>query len=327
MGQTARPSPTLNRGLTKTRATRLRPFFGTTPLIVSSSALSARAWAPTRAYDDGTVTLILGMIKAEGIYLSADYRVTDFRTGKLVDDASIKLLTVHYPPDPTGPKALLGYSGLAVLPDGTPTGRWMRETLRGEAEFINDSMKHLRQRLDRDLAPLRTPFQVTVLATHGEGRYVGGFSNVRDPRRPFGYEMREMTKPFAFAHGSGGPRVAASSDLALLRSQLEVMPRKPLDHMRLLAAINRRAAAVESTVSRFCQVAFVNADERTSPTSHVFTRPGETVPFEMPMLLFGIDLTDMDRVTLDRLTALIEGEDPGESLYAEAMNESVKRRP
>ena len=39
------------------------------------------------------LTLLLGMSKAEGIYMSADYRVTDARSGRLIDDASTKFLT------------------------------------------------------------------------------------------------------------------------------------------------------------------------------------------------------------------------------------------
>jgi hypothetical protein len=35
------------------------------------------------------MTLILGMVKAEGVY-SVDYRVTDQRTGEVIDDAAVK---------------------------------------------------------------------------------------------------------------------------------------------------------------------------------------------------------------------------------------------
>jgi hypothetical protein len=67
------------------------------------------------------MTLILGMSKPEGIYLSVDYRVTDARTRALIDDESIKSLQINYPPlDAGGPKVLLGFSGLARLRDNTP---------------------------------------------------------------------------------------------------------------------------------------------------------------------------------------------------------------
>lgn len=102
------------------------------------------------------VTLILGMSKADGIYMSTDFRVSDARTGELVDDGSVKFLTVHYPPE-GGPRALFGYTGLAILEDGTPVGTWIRETLRGRTEVIDRSMAHLRARLDRDVANLGYP--------------------------------------------------------------------------------------------------------------------------------------------------------------------------
>ena len=43
------------------------------------------------------MTLILGMSKPEGIYLCVDYRVTDSRTGGVLDDAAPKILQVTFP--------------------------------------------------------------------------------------------------------------------------------------------------------------------------------------------------------------------------------------
>jgi hypothetical protein len=242
-------------------------------------------------------------------------------------DASIKFLTVHYPPDKTGPKALFGYSGLAILPDGTPTATWIRETLRGETDVFDASMAHLRERLDRDIAPLGIPLQITVLVAQRERRCFGGLSNVLAPDGPFGYQMQELTAPFAFAHGSGMPRVMASADVGLLKAQLKVMPREPLDHMRRLAAVNRRAAGHEPTVSPFCHVAYVNGDDRTKATSRAFTERGESAPFEVPILLFGIDLTDMMRDSVRQSKRMRTGEDLPEPPDVDAMNARLRRRP
>jgi len=270
--------------------------------------------------------------------MSADYRVTDARSGRLVDDSSVKFLTVHYPPDGDGPKALLAYSGLAILPDGTPTGTWIRETLRGESEVFDQSMAHLRARLDRDVAALRIPLIVNALVVHGERRYFGGLSNLTiDARKrrtvidSFGYTMQELQEPFAFANGSGAAVVIADRHLELVRAQLAVRPRKTMDHMRLLATVNRRVAASgkTNTVSPFCQVSFINADERTSPVSHVFVEQGEEVPFEMPILLFGIDLSGMTRRFHERADTFFQTKDPQDmsDLDAAAINEELKRRP
>jgi hypothetical protein len=45
------------------------------------------------------VTLVLGMSKDEGVYLSVDYRVTNASTGEVEDDVVVKFLTVSYPPE------------------------------------------------------------------------------------------------------------------------------------------------------------------------------------------------------------------------------------
>ena len=120
------------------------------------------------------MTLILGMSKDEGIYLSTDYRVTDARTGELIDDASTKFLHALYPPLKSGPSALIAYTGLAILRDGTPTGTWIRETLRGETEVFDDSMAHLLDRADRDIAPLRVPLIINTLVHSGSTAVVRG---------------------------------------------------------------------------------------------------------------------------------------------------------
>src|SRR5437588_3379594 len=107
------------------------------------------------------------MSKTDGLYMSADYRVTEGRSGGLIDDESVKFLDAQYPPDSGGPRVLFGYTGLAILRDGTPTGVWIRETLRGETDVFDQSMGHLRSRLDRDIAPERHPLIINILVIFG----------------------------------------------------------------------------------------------------------------------------------------------------------------
>lgn len=278
------------------------------------------------------MTLILGMTKAEGVYLSADYRVTNSRTRRLIDDASVKHLAVAYPPDKTGPRALIVYTGLAILPDGTPTGRWIRETLRGETEVFDVSMAHLRNRLDRDIARYREPLIINVAVAQGERRFLGGLSNVRTNFKVtsrFEYQMHELQEPLAFANGSAAARVKADRHLDKMRDQLDVKPRKPMDHMNLLATINRRVAASEDTVSPYCHVSYLpsNADDQPGPQSQIFTKPGESVPFAMPTISLGIDLSFFAEHFHTQATRRFAGEDPGPDLDPEVANEHLKRRP
>jgi hypothetical protein len=161
------------------------------------------------------MTLVLGMSKADGIYLSTDFRVTAAHCGRVLDDASIKFLTVRYPPDADGPTALFAYTGLAIhRADGTSIGDWLRETLRGETETFDQSVAHLRNRLDRDIAPTRVGTTVVVAVMHKSKRYLGTLTN-SDPETGeimarFELAVAELDKPVAFCQGSG-PQPATST--------------------------------------------------------------------------------------------------------------------
>lgn len=273
------------------------------------------------------MTLILGMSKPDGIYMGVDYRVTNALTGTVVDDATVKFLMIHYPPDKGGPKALLAYTGLAILPDGTATGTWIRETLRGETEVFDQSMRHLLSRLDRDVAKVGFPLTINVLVIEGERRLFGGFSNLRIGGKvdSFEYVMQELGGPFWFANGSGRARVIADRHHELIETQLAVWPHKPMDHMKLLAAVNRRVAEKVQTVSPWCQVSFIPASGG-GPIGHDFVERGETVPFSMPLLLFGIDLTDMTARFHEDAKALTAGQQPA-PVDTDTINDGLKRRP
>jgi hypothetical protein len=103
-----------------------------------------------------------------------------------------------------------------------------------------------------------------------------------------------------FGNGYAAKRVIAKSDAALLSAQLAVAPRHPREHMKLLAAVNRRVAKYEKSVSPHCHVSFVSADPRYLSASEVFVEGGEAVKFHMPVLYVGIDLSKvMDQLGRD----------------------------
>jgi hypothetical protein len=278
------------------------------------------------------VTLILGMSKPEGIYLSVDYRVTHAQTGACLDDTSVKFLTVHYPPDGAGPKALLAYTGVAEGPDGTPVGDWLRETMRGQNQPFNDSMQHLGARLNRDLSRwlhhYQAPLIVNVLAIEGNKRFFGGFSNMQpnlSVTRQFEYQMKMVTKPQLFGNGGAAARVISGGHAIKLSDALEVRPRHPRNHMKLLAAVNRRVARIEKTVSPYCHVSFIPASDYTKhgPLSEVFVEHGESVPFNMPMLVQGIDVSYVMQQFMQDIQS---GAHPLSSLSPDEVNKHLKRR-
>jgi hypothetical protein len=272
--------------------------------------------------------LLLGLLKADGIYMSSDYRVTDSRTGKLIDDETVKFLTAHYPPHKTGPKVLFGYTGLAKLGDGTPVGTWIRETLRGESEVIDTSMAHLKSRLNRDIAPMRIPLIINLLVLEPERKLWGGFTNVKKDDTllaGFEYVMQDTSKPMVFANGSGAFHLT-HDERRLLLTQLSVTPRMPMDHMKLLATVNRRVAARDQRVSPFCHVSFIPAKGESGATSHVFSERGESVAFAMPLLLFGIDLTGMAQRNYENFKRVRSGVS-SEPIDVTKINDDLSRRP
>jgi hypothetical protein len=246
------------------------------------------------------------MSKPEGIYLSSDYRLTNSATGEFVKDSAVKYLSVHYPGDT---KAMLGFTGIAELDDGTPVGLWLRETLRGGNEPFDESMAHLKQRLIRDFAKYRQHLIVTVIVMGGDGkRGHGGFTNQKASgyiSRDFNYRMQEFSGPGGFASGFPAAQAKADGMFDVVEEQLKVRPRHVRDHMNLLAAVNRRVAEADQrravatgvegavgTVSPYCQVAFMPAKENDyKPESRIYTKPGEdhSAPFVLPLLAYGID--------------------------------------
>lgn len=275
------------------------------------------------------------MSKADGVYMSTDYRVTNAVTGKLIDDDSVKFLTIHYPPDEGGPTVLMAYTGLARLRDRekTPMATWIRSTLRGETDVIDPSMAHLKTRLDRDIAPYGVGLIINMFVVEPARRLFGAFTNVKadwSVRADFLYHMAPLGSPFCFANGAGARTVLRDPKLfGLMKSQLEVTPREPKDHMKLLSSINRRAAALDATVSPVCQVSFIPANAKEGVATTVFREKGESAPITNPSLLFGIDLTDIMEQMGEEILAQQEGREVDTDAVArsEVYKRSTERRP
>lgn len=280
------------------------------------------------------MTLLIAMSKPDGLYLSADFRVT--RSGRSESEQAIKFLTVHFALK-DGPRALMGFTGLAELSDGTGVGDWLRETIRGEDQSFDQTMSHLLGRLNRDLRKYRAALIINILAVHGTRRFFGGFSNVRQfsPQgnagltKEFGYRMHELDQSYCFFNGSGAATAVKLGLHELVKSQLDVVPRKTHDHLKLLATVNRRVAAVDKTVSPHSHVTFLPGSDRFSPTSHTFREADDpSIPFRMPLITQGIDLDYLMQQSHARFTKFFAGEeDVDDDIDVERANLELRRRP
>lgn len=280
----------------------------------------------------GLVTLILGMSTPNGICMSVDYRVTRSDTGAEVDPYASKSLVVNYRPFPGGPVALFGYTGLAQLWGGMPTGRWLREVLRGGGEDFNQSMQHLKQQLNSRVARSYPGVELTILVMVAAGskeRHIGGFTN-RDEQgnvQPqFRYEMCPLGPDTGktFSGGSGRAVVLGDGHASAMTAHAADPTNFSDESMPFLANINRQVAEKDSGVSPYSYVTYIGSDTDWKARCGGFNEAGENVPFIHPMMILGIDLTEMSETMMrsmgpDGLTDLPDLEDMA--------RRAVKRRP
>lgn len=251
-----------------------------------------------------SVTLVLGLIRQEGVYACVDHRLTHTRARRVADDAATKHVIVHYPPMRVGPRAVITYTGNAFAPDGTRTDIWIRNILGGGVqEAIGTSMNRIHEGLINDFGPAGKGLIVNVLAIDGDHRYFGGFSNIKAARpdgsasieSTFGYSMKEETEPYWFANGSGAFTLQAENDLVdRMQGLVETAPADPREHMDVLALVNRRVAEHEPTVSPHSSAVFQPPPHsELGPIGWTYTEGEESVPLHLPLILCGIDTTDM----------------------------------
>ena len=257
------------------------------------------------------------------------------QAGKVVDDSTPKQLHIKCPPlDGNGPQVMLGFTGLAEMPDGTSTLQWTRETLRGETRTVMATFDHLRDRLTRDLGSSRlwhNPLVFSGGIFEGDKRFYAEVRNV-DPKtwrpiRRFEYVIHEVTQPMIFIGGSGLSGIT-KEDLDLLVAQSRIRPGKWEDHLGLLAAVNRRTAKnmKPKTVSPWCEVSFLAKDKDGVHTKH-FAEPGEpAAPPGMPLLIGGVDAFEMTRELQQHMELLRKGNSEPMPDTTEAGRRSVEGR-
>ncbi len=257
------------------------------------------------------MTLVMTLIRPEGIWQSVDYRLTNSQTGATLDEAAPKQLSILCPPLPDGPKVLLAFTGLAEAPGGKPMIQWIRETIRGEQRPIMPMLEHLRDRLTRDIGRSHLGRFVLILTGgifEGSGkRFYFEINNIDPatlkPRRTFRCGVFEVTEPEVRAAGLG-QRAVAEADKELILQR----PANWQDQLQIMAAINRRAADRDrsidpvhvGSVSRWCQVSYLAPGE-TGVHIQDFREPGEPAKeLSMEVVMSGIDFTDSMRVFLAR---------------------------
>lgn len=241
------------------------------------------------------MTNIITMVRPEGIWQAADNRVT--LGGRIYDDLALKQLHIVFPPLPNGPHALIAFTGLAEMPNGTPMLQWIRKLLTGETRSAMDTFTLLSQSLTTELIHSKYRYEKLLITggiIEGAERYYIEISNLgygNDSRAQpeFRYDIKKVIDSMAFVAGSG--RLAISQkDKELLTRQLTVRPNKWRDHLGLLASINRRIADKDSAVSPWCNAVYLReASEGTyGKRFATIDEPGQDII--VPTVFMGIDI-------------------------------------
>jgi hypothetical protein len=175
---------------------------------------------------------------------------------------------------------------------------------------------------------------VNLLVVHQDKRYIGGFTNmIRGSKgtthigAEFHYGLQELADFGVFVNGSGG-NASGWQHAQRIRRQTGIAPNRPFDYMRLVAQVNRTIAETNRTVSPHCHVSFQTGPGfKFSPQSHAFVQTGESVPYEMPRVLMGIDLGEMTSRFVENIQRQRAGLDLLPDLPLDQVEVQLRRRP
>ncbi len=232
-----------------------------------------------------------------GAWVCTDQRMTE--PGRDGDEGWTKHVSIVCPDG----IALLAYTGLARLSDGTEVSDWVRWKLTGATRTLAATVAHLQERATAQISSDRRfglqvlSFGLAILDDSGMAFVTIDNRGPQGVRRQFDQRAGRVASSAHWAAGSGVPLVRAS-DLDLLQRISGRRPRQPENYSRLLATINRRAAerrdARAAGVSPWAHVVFVPAD-RSELVGGSYVEPGERASARLrppPLVIWGTDCTD-----------------------------------
>jgi hypothetical protein len=255
------------------------------------------------------MTLNITIVAPWGIWQCSDLRLTRWPRGDIVDDYSIKHVTARC----TDGTALISYTGLGRVGQYSVSD-WLRRTLRGESRTVDDTLSFIREkatsRLGRNAASLGIRHTFIVGAFLAGRPWAAAITNMspdrpleRPPTRTFNTSalmVGEDYRPMAFV--TGAREAVAPEDMTLLDRISTRWPKRPIDYRRLMAEINRRASKQRpfgKLISEACVTAYIPpAGEPFEHETHWWGLTRPSVERQVPSLLFGIDLTELNQVMI-----------------------------
>lgn len=283
------------------------------------------------------MTLNITIVAQWGIWQCSDHRLTNPITGRLVEDDSVKHVAFRFPDG----GALLAYSGIGSVA-GISISDWVREVLRGETRSLDNTFIYLREQATRSIGPFVQGkyHHVFSIGAFLQGHpwiiqirnFVSKTPDVIGP--PLGefitvaFEIKE--KPLVCV--SGEHRSLGQKDSDELAKIASNHPRKADEFHNLLAKYNKKASQHRiygKVISPTCATSFMPPE--AGPINSKFHQGGtnQGKNLTLPMLLFGIDLTEISSLQSRRLESMSSENKPREDsntdkLFEEAGKRSVK---
>jgi hypothetical protein len=262
-----------------------------------------------------------------------DHRLT-FIDGSSIshyEDTSVKSIALKCP-DGT---ALISYTGVGALQQGdVHVSDWLRTLLRGESRSLDETLIFIREAasavLGRPAARAGIPHHFVVGAYLAGNPWIAEISNVSPGS---GINSRFETR----AQRLDGPAVLAAgaraaiepSDFRLLQRVAQARPRRKEDYHRVLADVNARAAAAphpdSAVISPGCLTHSIHRNDPTVHTQFHGDDAGDESIKVAPLLLFGIDTTEMMRVMSEHMAAVRRGDDVDDDAFSRLTEQAARR--
>jgi hypothetical protein len=249
-----------------------------------------------------------------GVWQCSDHRLTNPHTGKLEQDDSVKHVCFRFPDG----GALLAYAGIGRIYD-VQISDWIREVLRGESRSLDDSLSFLRDQATKSIGP-HMDGRIRHMFTLGV--FLSGVPWIVQIRNFEVNQSGEMGPPEALfrtaAHRlEGDPMVIVFGTPGALTSEdqselLEISRNRPKhmdDFHGLLARYNRRAAFRRKRhISKACATSFMPPEAEPISSKQHSPEGERAVDITVPVLLFGMDFTDVMKQLKNTLHELRENE-------------------
>ena len=258
---------------------------------------SGRSGAGSNKERGALVTLIQTIIRPDHIWICTDNRVSI--NNRFQNDDHVKYVGILCP-DGT---ALLSYTGLAELSDGTKMSVWVRSVLRGVNRDVKSTVQAISDFANKELstyAPM-PPLNFVIAAFIGSQATLYEITNIasgNNPSRHFSIQTPLIDKPLYHAAGSGASYITDEE-----RRHLEAIiangPGSAEDCPNALIELNKKVA--EKDKERVSASCIVVGMPKTGLPVNVVNGSQNISDRDVPIVLFGIDTTEMMRLTGSRL--------------------------